>query len=121
MAMKPKNQPELSLLSPLPYLLKDAENGFTFETNFGILYKISYTDDSDYLFESSFVNAVYSFSITHLAGQIQHKDPRVEQTLIKALLLTFETSPTALINYVCSLDDNQEVARNRLFTVGIFE
>ena len=113
--MKPKNQPELSSLSPLPYQLKDVKNGFAFETDFGVTYEISFIDDSDYLFESSFINSVFSFSITHVAGQIQQKDPRVEQTILNALFLTFESSPDTVINYVCSLDDDKEVARNRLF------
>ena len=113
--MRPKNQSELSLLNPLPYQLKDVESGFTFETDFGVTYEIVFTDDSDYLFESSFINSVFSFSIIHVAGQIQHKDPRVEQTIINALFLTFEGSPNAVINYVCSLDDDKEVTRNRLF------
>jgi len=115
--MRPKNQPALSLPSPLPYLLKDVENGFAFKTDFGITYEISFTDDSGYLLESSFsfVNDVFSFSITHVAGHIQQKDPRVEQTIIKALFLTFEASPNAVLNYVCSLDDSKEVARNKLF------
>ena len=113
--MKPKNRLKLSLSNPLPYQLKDVESGFTFETDFGVTYAILFTDDSDYLFGSSFINSVFSFSITHVAGQIQQKDPRVEQTILNTLFLTFESSPDAVINYVCSLDDDREIARNRLF------
>lgn len=103
--------------SPLPYPLKDSNTGFIFETDFGLVYEISFTDDSGYLTGSSFssVDTVFSFTITHLSGQIQHKDPRVESTIISALHLTFASLPLAVITYVCSLDDNQEKARNRLF------
>lgn len=103
--------------SPLPYLLKDSDTGFIFETDLGLLYEISFTDDSGYLTESSFssINPVFSFTITHLSGQIQPKDPRIEQTIISALYQTFESLPTAVVSYVCSLDNNQEIARNRLF------
>lgn len=113
--MRLKNQPELSSSSPLPYLLRNADEGFIFETDFGIIYAIRFTDDSDYVSGSSFVNEVFSFSITPIIGQVKQKGPRVEQTVIEAILLTFEALPNAVINYVCSLDNDQEVVRNRLF------
>ncbi|GAB4010816.1 hypothetical protein GCM10028808_22750 [Spirosoma migulaei] len=95
--------------------MRNVEDGFIFETDFGITYAIRFTDDSDYISESSFVGTIFSFSITPIAGQVKQKDPRVEQTVIKSVLLTFEALPNAVINYVCSLDDDQEVARSRLF------
>ncbi|WP_227686997.1 DUF6169 family protein [Spirosoma arboris] len=95
--------------------MRNVEDGFLFETDFGITYAIRFTDDSGYIPESSFVGTLFSFSITPIAGQVKQKDPRVEQTVIKAILLTFEALPTAVINYVCSLDDDQEVVRSRLF------
>lgn len=113
--MNQKNLPELSSLNPLPYPLTNVEEGFVFKTDFGITYAIRFTDDSDYIPESSFVNEVFSFSITPIVGVVKQKDPRVEQTVIKAILLTFEALPNAVMNYVCSLDDDQEIARSRLF------
>ncbi|WP_298607143.1 DUF6169 family protein [uncultured Spirosoma sp.] len=65
--------------------------------------------------ESSFAHAIFSFSITPIAGLVKQKDPRVEQTVIRAILLTFEALPDAVINYVCSLDNDQQIARSRLF------
>lgn len=113
--MSPKNQPELNSSSHLPYPLTNVEDGFVFETDFEITYKIGFADDSDYVSGSSFVNEAFSFSITPIAGVVKQKDPRVEQTVIKAVLLTFEALPNAVMNYVCSLDNDQEVARSRLF------
>ena len=114
--MSPKNQPELSSSSPLPYPLRSVEEGFVFETAFGLTYSIRFTDDSDYVPQwSPLAGSVFSFSITPIAGEVKQKDPRVERTVIEAVLSTFEASPNVVINYVCSLEANQEIARSRLF------
>ena len=113
--MNQKNPLALSSLSPSPYPLRSAEAGFIFETDFGITYEIRFTDDSGYVPESSFFDAIFSISVTLIAGQITQKDPRVEQTIVQAILLTFDASPNTVLNYVCGLDNDQEVARNRLF------
>jgi hypothetical protein len=113
--MSPKNQPELPSLNPLPYLLRETETGFGFETDFGLTYALTFTDDSAYIAESLSVNTVLSFSITSIVGEAKQKDPRVEVTIVQALLLTFDALPDAVITYICSLDNDQEVARSRLF------
>lgn len=113
--MSPKNQPELNSSNHSPYPLKSVEEGFVFKTDFGITYAIRFTDDSTYVLDWSFANELFSFSITPIAGVVKHKDPRVERTVIDTVLLAFEALPNAVINYVCSLDDNQEIARSRLF------
>lgn len=101
--------------TPLPYPLRKIKGGFSFETVHGIVYETKLADDSDYVSESSFVGPVVSFSIIHVTGQVREKDPRVEQTVVQALLQTFDEQPDVVINYICSLDDSQELARNRLF------
>lgn len=103
------------MLSHLPYPLKETEEGFTFETDFGLTYALTFTDDSDYIPESLSVDRVLSFSITSIVGEVKQKDAKVEVTIIKALLLTFDTLPDVVINYICSLDNHQEIARSRLF------
>lgn len=113
--MNPKNQPALSLLNHSPYPLKETEKGFVFETDFGLTYAVTFIDDSAYTAESLSVNTVLSFSITPIVGEVKQEDPRVGVTIIKALLLTFDTLPDVVINYICSLDNDQEVARSRLF------
>ncbi|WP_020596930.1 DUF6169 family protein [Spirosoma panaciterrae] len=113
--MSQKNQPESNSSNPLPYPLRSVEDGLIFVTELGVTYKIGFADDSVYVSESSFAHEVFSFSITPIAGQVRQKDPRVEQTVIRAILLTFDTLPDAVINYVCSLDNDQQIARSRLF------
>lgn len=113
--MSQKDQQESNSLSRSPYPLKTTDEGFSFDTDFGITYLVRFTDDSDYITESSFVRNVLTFSITPISGEVKRKDPRVEQTIIRTIILTFEMTPDAVINYVCSLDDNQEKARSRLF------
>ncbi len=99
----------------LPYPLTENESGFVFETDFNVTYQIAFTDDSDYITESSLLITVLSFSITPIAGEGKQRDPRVEQTVLNALLSTFDALPDVVINYVCSVADNQEAARSRLF------
>lgn len=113
--MSLKNPLASNSSNPLPYPLKNVEEGFLFGTDFGITYAIRFTNDADYMTASSFSHEVFSFSITPIAGQVRQKDPRVEQTVIRAILLTFDALPDAVINYVCSLDNDQQIARSRLF------
>ena len=115
MAMSQKDQQESNLLSPSPYHLRGIDEGFAFDTDFGITYIIRFTDDSDYLAESSVSVTILTFSISPINGEVKQKDVRVEVTIIQALMLTFEILPDVVINYVCSLEDNQEKARSRLF------
>ncbi len=114
-ATLPKNQPTSSLLSPLPYPLTSVEDGFVFETDLNVTYKIGFADDSAYISDPDVAGLVFSFSIVQIAGQVKQRDPRIEQTVVAALLSTFDALPDAVINYVCSLDDDQEAVRSRLF------
>ena len=97
------------------YPLTRIEDGYLFDTQYGVVYKIGLTDDSAYIAESSFRGFALSLSITVLSGQSAQKDPVVEQTVVSAILLTFNELPDVVINYICSLDDGQEMVRNRLF------
>lgn len=85
------------------YPLEKIEDGYTFDTNYGVTYKIGLFDDSGYLVESSFYGPVFSLSITCLSGQPAQKDPRVEQTVVQALVRTFDSSPDVVINYIYEL------------------
>lgn len=97
------------------YLLEKIKVGYIFDTSCDVTYKVTFYDDSNYLFESSFHGPVLTLSIACTSGQPAQRDPRIEQTVVQALLQTFDELPDVVINYICSLDDSQELARNRLF------
>ena len=95
------------------YPLTKIEDGYLFDTKYGVAYKIGLADDSAYIAESSFHGPALSLSITILSGQPAQKDSVVEQTVVDAVLRTFDASSDVVINYICSLDDGQEMARSR--------
>lgn len=84
--MSQRDQLESNSSSPSPYPLRNVEEGFIFETDFGVTYAIRFADDSGYVPEPSFLYDVFSFSITPIAGVVKQKDPRVEQTVVQAVL-----------------------------------
>nr|WP_293840281.1 DUF6169 family protein [uncultured Arsenicibacter sp.] len=113
--MSQKNLPELSLLNLSPYRLSETEDGFVFDTDHGVTYALRFTDDSEYVFGSSFAYNTFSFSVLPVKGYAKKKDIRVADTIIYALWGVFEAIPEAVITYVCSLESTQERARSRLF------
>ena len=113
--MSQESQPTSNSSNPSPYPLSETETGFAFITDRGAIYRLDFTSDSDYLPDTPFADSVYSFSILPISGSFDRKDPRIEPTVVDAIGLLFEAIPQAVLIYVCSTEDDQELVRSRLF------
>ena len=101
--------------SLLAYPLRESERGYSFVTDYGIEYLIVLVSDRDLLPDELFAPDLFSFSILTLNEKVPVGDPRVEVTVIEVLNRIYAANPQTIINYVCSLEDNQERPRRILF------
>jgi len=95
-----------------PYKITEQEDGFVFETDFGLSYKITFLKHNafDDLGFSS-----YEFGFYPVGEEKRFKDQRIEDTIIFALDDFFQKNPDCIILYVCDSLDNRARERTILF------
>ncbi|WP_133299772.1 DUF6169 family protein [Larkinella punicea] len=113
--MNPKNRPESSSLRPTSYSLIRDKDSFTFTTDKGAIYKITFTQDAEYIDYLPFADDVYSFVLEQTSGEYKGRDLRMKQTVIETLGRFFENLPQAVIIYNCSQENDHEKTRYDLF------
>lgn len=114
--MKSQNPKASSLSSPLPYPVRESEQGYGFTTDYDIEYLIALTSDRNLLPDEPFASYLYSFSIIVFNERTPASDLRAEATVVEALNQIFAANPHTIISYVCSLEDDMERARRVLFS-----
>ena len=92
-----------------PYEVKPSEDGLDFFTDFGVHYRISFTE------ENPIGNCdTYQFMLRKVENvQAQH-DPKVEDTVL-AIINEFFYANLNVLLYICDTSDGREAKRNRLF------
>ncbi|MCK8496036.1 DUF6169 family protein [Spirosoma sp. RP8] len=101
----------------LPYPLISDEDGFLFTTDAGIEYRILTRPDADYFPDLEFAESIFSFSFypANNAEPSKESDPRIECTVIYALVLIFDSRPDVVLSFTCSTKDGRERHRSILF------
>lgn len=94
----------------VPYELVLAENDFTFETDFGIHYSVSFCKEEIELGGC----ATYQLIIRKIEERRSRHDPKVEATIL-AIINEFFESNTEVMLYLCDTSDGREESRDRLF------
>ena len=92
-----------------PYKVTPSEDGLDFITDFGVHYRISFTE------ESPIGNCdTYQFMLRKVENVHAKHDPKVEATVL-AIIDEFFLSNLNVLLYICDTSDGREAKRNRLF------
>lgn len=92
-----------------PYELFFSDGDFTFVTEQGIHYSISFTE------EMSLGGCdTYQFIVRKIDEKHSQRDPKVEATILSIIHEFFRLNQDVLL-YICDTSDHREQARNRLF------
>ena len=93
-----------------PYEVWQTSQGeFNFETDFGVLYRISFR-----LEQTIWEEGAYGFSIINQNGKSSPNDKKVRDTIFVIIEEFFNSNPNILL-YQCETGDNRQAMRERLF------
>ena len=100
--------------TPLPnhYNVEESENGYTFTTNYGNVYLLTFLNYS-IMNDASEYN-VFTFNIDRIHFKSSRKDQKIESTILFVLNNFFSRNNDALVLILDSIDGKQQ-SRNRLF------
>ncbi|QNE38975.1 hypothetical protein F1C16_05110 [Hymenobacter sp. NBH84] len=107
-----------NLLKPIPYKIKDSENGkdYYFITDKGYRYNLYYTDAQGYFGDNPIGENSLTFGLELVGGELPRGiDPRIGATVAKFLAGTFNADTTLTILYVCDTKDEREFKRETRF------
>ena len=93
-----------------PYELLLSENDFTFQTDLGIRYSVSFNKEDIVLGGCD----TYQIIIRKIEEIKSRYDPKVEATIL-AIIDEFFRSNLKVLLYMCDTSDGREESRNRLF------
>lgn len=93
-----------------PYELLLSENDFTFRTDLGIHYSVSFNKEDIVLGGCD----TYQIIIRKIEETRSRHDPKVEATIL-AIIDEFFCSNQEVLLYMCDTSDGREESRNRLF------
>ncbi len=93
-----------------PYELILSENDFTFQTDLGIHYSVSFNKEDIVLGGCD----TYQIIIRKIEEVRSRHDPKVEATIL-AIIDEFFRSNLEVLLYMCDTSDGREESRNRLF------
>ncbi len=120
MGVNRSNQAESNSSNPQAYRLIEESFGFSFTTEQGTAYSIYFTDASGYIPDTSLVDSIYM--VGFVADPPPAKgtkgggiDPKIKNTIQKALLETFHANPEWVLVFVCDQSDGMFQGRNTLF------
>lgn len=103
------NRLDISRINALsPYKVWEQEDGFNFETDFGLRYAIDFDDDTNPFYTA------YWFNLKNKSNAISPSDKKIEQTVICVIEEFFRQNPDILL-YLCSTADGKQAQRARLF------
>lgn len=92
-----------------PYEVVPTDDGLDFHTDFGVHYRISFTE------EAPIGNCdTYQFMLRKVQNVHSKHDPKVEQTVL-AIIDEFFRSNLNVLMYICDTSDGREAKRSRLF------
>jgi hypothetical protein len=86
-----------------------SQGDFNFETDFGVLYRISFR-----LEQTIWEEGAYEFSIINQNGKSSPNDKKVRDTIFVIIEEFFNSNPNILL-YQCETGDNRQAMRERLF------
>ena len=86
-----------------------SEGDFNFETDFGVLYRISFR-----LEQTIWEDGAYEFSIINQNRNSSPNDKKVRDTIFGIIEEFFNSNPDILL-YQCETGDNRQAMRDRLF------
>ena len=93
-----------------PYeVWQTSEGDFNFETDFGVLYRISFRIE-----QTIWEDGAYEFSIINQNKKSSPNDKKVRDTIFGIMEEFFNSNPEILL-YQCETGDNRQAMRDRLF------
>ena len=93
-----------------PYeVWQTSEGDFNFETDFGVLYRISFRIE-----QTIWEDGAYEFSIINQNKKSSPNDKKVRDTIFGIIEEFFNSNPEILL-YQCETGDNRQAMRDRLF------
>lgn len=98
------------ILEHAPYELVLSDDGFMFQTDFGIHYSVSFNKEDIILGGC----ATYQLIIRKIEEKRSAHDPKVEVTILSIINEFFRSNQEVLL-YLCDTSDGREASRNRLF------
>ncbi|GAB3929192.1 DUF6169 family protein [Larkinella terrae] len=117
METNPRSPSGANSSNPQPYPLREAEDGFYFTTDEGINYYLQLKFRDGYFDAASFSDDVAEFSIVPIGQKVGRKrDSRIMATIVEMFNAAFFDKPNLIVIYICSLENNQEILREYLFT-----
>ena len=109
-----------------PYEIAVDKNGLRFTTDRGLIYEIYFTGADKHFEGTSFSHQIFQFGFlplsestsSNLAVHPQRKrmDPRVMATVIDQVENWFYQYPVSVLAYTCSVTDEKQQARQRMFS-----
>lgn len=120
--MPPEKQPE-----PYEYayiFVGGVNNQYTFETNRGFIYKVTFTP-TPYLFGEDSIHSENTYELSLLVGfNPTGEDPPFDHYTARTLATIFgdfyDRSADTITLYICASDDGRQLIRARLFTRWFF-
>lgn len=92
-----------------PYIVKENGNEYTFKSDYGIVYAVSFKEE-----ETFSPIPAYWFDLMNRSQKASPNDPKVRETVIRIIVEFFRANPDILL-YMCDTADDQQAQRNRLF------
>ena len=107
--ISPKSFTGANIAERAPYELLLSENDFTFQTDLGIRYSVSFNKEDIVLGGCD----TYQIIIRKIEEIKSRYDPKVEATIL-AIIDEFFRSNLKVLLYMCDTSDGREESRNRL-------
>ena len=98
------------IMQKSPYDITLSKDDFIFETDNGILYRVSFEEESIVLGGCK----TYQFILQNVEHTHAPHDPKIEATVL-AIIDEFFRSNQHVLLYICDTSDGKESGRNRLF------
>lgn len=107
--MEVLNLTALNLSAPYRVMFVGSGNGYSFVTDSGVLYAVSFVPDDMIRSADS-----YQFIIGNVNGKKSPRDNKLKVTILAIIEEFFATNQDALL-YICETSDGKQKMRNRLF------
>lgn len=103
------NLANINLSAPYRVMFVGSENAYSFVTDSGVLYAISFVPDDMIRSAES-----YQFIIGNVNGKKSPRDNKLKDTILAIIEEFFSTNQAALL-YICETTDGKQKMRSRLF------